>query len=268
MAGSMNPADAEAQRHWVADYYVQLYSAGREAAMERCLADDYVEHQYTAGFSRDGLAAYVDQRLRDHPDHALLLHHILSDGPFVFLFVEERLGGGVDFARAELFRLEGGRVAEHWGSHVLDEKNRKNDNGTFDGARVDRRLDHARRFGARFEALDLAGFNDQQLDAFLVSRTPEYRQHSPKGGDGRDGLVEILTALKANGTWMTMRPIRSLADGNMLVSHRLYDTDPPHPLINRINTFDVFRLDGEGRAVEHWDVMEEVPSPELLERMF
>lgn len=259
---------SESNRALVVDYYNTLYSRECTAAMERHLADNYIEHQYTAGFTKSGLRDYVTQRLEQHPAHRIIVHHVLSESDFVFLFVEEQLGGGVDYARAELFRLETGKIAEHWGAHVLDEKNRKNNNGTFDGPKVNRDLDYGRRFAARLEALDKRGFDGQELDTFYESRVPEYRQHSPKGGDGLTGLVEILSKAKQAGIKVSMSCKRTLADGDFVVSHRLYDTNPPHPLMTRINTFDVFRLNAEGRAVEHWDVMEPVPSADLLTKMY
>ncbi|MET0986534.1 MAG: nuclear transport factor 2 family protein [Steroidobacteraceae bacterium] len=259
---------SESNRALVVAYYKKLYSRDCAAAMDESLADNYVEHQYTTGFTETGLRAYVMQRLEQHPQHRVIVHHVLSDGDFVFLFVEEKLSNGVDYARAELFRLENGKIAEHWGSHVLDEKNRKNSNGTFDGPQVNRNVDYGRRFAARLEELDARGFDGQELHTFEESRVPEYRQHSPKGGDGMTGLVEILSKAKQAGIKVSMSRKRTLSDGDFVMSHRLYNTDPPHPLMNRINTFDMFRLNADGRAVEHWDVMEDVPSADLLTRMF
>ena len=74
--------------------------------------------------------------------------------------------------------------------------------------------------------------------------------------------------MKEVGQKMIMQPKRVLIDGDFLMCHRLYDSFPKHPLVNRINTFDLFRLDAAGRAVEHWDVMEDVPDEALLARMF
>lgn len=257
----------EAHRHIVEAYYPSLYSRRCDDAIAQYLADDYVEHQYTTGFNKAGLAEYVKGRLRDYPEHQIVIHHVLGEGDFIFLLVEEKLGSNLDVARAELFRLQDERIVEHWGSHVVDEKNRKNTNGTFDGAQVDRSVDYAQKYHARFEALDLEGFNEQQLESFFESRTPEYKQHSPKGGDGLSGLVDLLARMKRDGIKMTMQPQRTLADGDFLVCHRLYDTTPKHPLVNRINTFDMFRLNADGKAVEHWDVMEDIPSDELLEKV-
>ncbi len=248
-------------RKLVHDYYTAIWSGAP-------VAPDVIEHQYTANFSPQGLAAYIAARRAAHSAHQIIIHHTLSEGDLVFLFVEEKLTQGVDFARAELFRLENGKIAEHWSAHVHDEKQRKNSNGTFDGPKVDRSQDYAQRFGADFEALDLRGFDGMELETFAQSRVPEYRQHSPKGGDGLTGLVDILGKAKAAGIKLSMQRHHTLRDGDFLMSHRLYQTTPPHPLMTCINTFDLFRLNAEGRAVEHWDVMEEVPDPELLAKIF
>ena len=252
----------------VTDYYRKLYSAYCHAALRDCLSAGYIEHQYTAGFTRDGLRDYVSKRLAANPEHRIIIHHQIAEGDFIFLLVEEKLSAGVDVARAELFRLTDGKIAEHWGSHVIDEKNRKNNNGTFDGTQVNPLLDYGRRFVQRFEELDLRGFDGQELECFYESRSPEYKQHSPKGRDGIEGLVEILRQLKHNGTKISMVPKRVIVEGDFTVCHRLYDSTPKHPLINRINTFDMFRFNGQGKAVEHWDVMEDVPSEELLAKIF
>ncbi len=252
----------------VQTYYRALYSPECAPTIARFLSDDYVEHQYTAAFTKAGLHAYVEKRLTDNPNHQVIIHHVISEGGLVFLFVEEKLENGIDVARAELFRTAHDRIVEHWGAHVVDEKIRKNDNGTFDGSRVNRDVDYGRKHVARFEALDVRGFDRQELEAFHESRTSDYRQHSPKGGDGLDGLLKILKRMKETGTKMIMQPKRVIVEGDFIVSHRLYDTSPPHPLVNRINTFDVFRINADGKAVEHWDVMEDVPSADMLDRMF
>ncbi len=250
------------------NYYKTLYSPAYLTAISTHLAADYAEHQYTAGFSKAGLAEYVRTRLSQNPTHRVLVHKVLSDADHVFLLVEEKLEHNVDVARAELFRIAGGKIAEHWGAHVIDEKNRKNPNGTFDGPQPDRTVHYARESAARFEALDRLGFDHQELDSFHASRTSDYKQHSPKGADGLEGLVDILRKMKAAGTKMIMQPKRALIDGDFIMCHRLYDSNPPHPLVNRINTFDLFRFNREGKAVEHWDVMEDIPSPEMLPKIF
>jgi len=256
------------KKNFIQAYYNRLYSKDFAEAVSECLTEDYVEHQYTTGFTKDGLLKYVDNRLHENPNHKVIIHHVICEGDMVFLMVEEQLANDQIVTRAELFRVEGDKIAEHWGGHVVDEKNRKNDNGTFDGARVNPDVDYASKYVKEFEELDVRGFDEQDIQCFYQSRVPEYIQHSPKGGDGLDGLVNILKKAKETGMKMIMQPKRTIIQGDFIVSHRFYDTKPAHPLINRINTFDLFRINAEGKAVEHWDVMEEVPSEDLLDRIF
>lgn len=252
----------------VKEYYLKLYSPRFREAMSAFLADDYIEHQYTTGFTRQGLADYVEKRLAANPGHKVIIHKVIGDGDLVFLLVEEKLEGGVDIARAELFRVSDGIIAEHWGGQVVDEKNRKNANGTFDGPQPDPALDYGRRFLNRFLELDIRAFDGQEIDCFYETRTLDYKQHSPKGRDGLEGLVEILRGAKEKGIKVTMKQDKTLVEGDFLVCHRLYDTEPKHPLMNRINTFDIFRFNAEGMSVEHWDVMEDVPSEDMLNKIF
>jgi predicted SnoaL-like aldol condensation-catalyzing enzyme len=255
-------------RALVEAFYKKLYSEAYVEVMAHTLSDHYVEHQYTADFTKTGLGRYVKNRLTQNPHHRIIVHKVLSEKDFVFLLVEEKLENNVDVARAELFRVVGDKITEHWSAHVIDEKQRKNGNGTFDGPQVNRDVNYARQHVARFLELDYRGFGQQEIECFYESRTREYKQHSPKGGDGLEGLVTILRKMKESGQKMIMQPKRAMVDGDFIVCHRLYDSFPKHPLVNRINTFDLFRINADGKAVEHWDVMEDVPTDDMLAKIF
>src|SRR5262245_39031807 len=102
------------------DFFTGLYAGDAALVVSRYCASDYVEHQATARFSRDGLREYAIRRRADHPEHEFVIHRAIADGDFVFLHVEERLGGGVTVARGELFRMSDDQIAEHWSAHVVD----------------------------------------------------------------------------------------------------------------------------------------------------
>ena len=254
-------------KSFVQVYYQELYSRECVAAMARFLTDDYVEHQYTAGFTKAGLRAYVEKRLAENPGHRMIIHHAIQEGDFVFLFVEENWQTASTSPGPSCFapRMVGSPSIGAPMSSTKEPKERQRDvrwltrqPGRRSWPEACRQVRRARR--TRFRRAGARGF--------LESRTPDYKQHSPKGGDGRDGLVNILKKMKETGTKMIMLPKRTIVEGDFIVSHRLYDTSPPHPLVNRINTFDVFRLNADGKAVEHWDVMEDVPSADMLDKLF
>ena len=56
--------------------------------------------------------------------------------------------------------------------------------------------------------------------------------------------------------------------GDFILTHRMYRTYPPFPEFKMINVFDLFRMTPDGRADEHWDIMEEIPSEADLAKMF
>jgi predicted SnoaL-like aldol condensation-catalyzing enzyme len=251
-----------------ADFYRRLYSADHASAAAEFLSPDYIEHQAGTGFSRAGLLDYVRRRLDQYPGHELLIHRTIVQGDFEFLHVEERLDDSQTVARGELFRWSGERIAEHWSAHVLDKKPRKNPHTTFDGPDVDRGKDSAAKYLRRFDELDRRGFGEFEFEAFRESRTPRYIQHSPTGRDTVQGLVDVLIKLEEIGTRLSLEVKRNLTEGDFILTHRLYRTHPPFPEFKTINVFDLFRIDDEGRADEHWDIMEEIAAESDIARMF
>jgi predicted SnoaL-like aldol condensation-catalyzing enzyme len=253
---------------FVRDFYLALHSPRPEQAAERFLAPDYLEHQASAEFSKSGLVRWAQARQDAAPRRRVIIHRAIADQNFVFLHVEERLSNSECYARGELFRVQGERIAEHWSAAVRDVAERMNPHGSFDGPQPDLNSDAARQSVERFQALDARGFNDWDFDAFRQSRTPRYVQHSPTGEDTVQGLVAILKYVKGLGIKMSMRNYRTLVAGDFIVTHRLYRTSPPFKDFRMINVFDLFRFDGTGRADEHWDIMEEIEREEHIPRIF
>jgi predicted SnoaL-like aldol condensation-catalyzing enzyme len=252
----------------VDEYYHALQGPRADQAMARFVSADYVEHQASAGYSRDGLLDWVERRRAAHPDRRLIVHRRISDADLVFLHVEERLDEMRTYARGELFRVAAQRIGEHWSAEVLEVKARKNPHGTFDGPNVNLASGSGRRSVDRFQALDARGFNHWDFDAFRQSRTERYLQHSPTGKDTVEGLIEILNYVKGLGIRMTMKNYHTLVTGDFIVTHRHYRTSPPFKEFRSINVMDLFRIDESGRADEHWDIMEEIADDAAEHKIF
>jgi predicted SnoaL-like aldol condensation-catalyzing enzyme len=250
------------------EFYASLHGGDPARAAAEFLAPGYVEHQASAGFTRDGLLRYARERRASYPARSAIVHRAIAQDDLVFLHVEERLDARLTVARGELFRVAGGRIAEHWSAHVIDKQDRKNPHGTFDGPDVDLASDTATRHLARFDALDRRGFGSFEFDAFELSRTARYIQHSPTGADTVQGLVGVLAMVRDLGIRMSIDVKRNLAEGDFIVTHRLYRTHPPFPAFRMINVFDLFRITEQGQADEHWDVMEEIESEAQLASIF
>ncbi len=83
----------------------------------------------------------------------------------------------------------------------------------------------------------------------------EYIQHNPLVGDGKEAFITYFERMAMEYPEKWIEFVRSVAEGDLVALH----THQRWPGGDKYVTMDFFRFDEEGKIVEHWDSMQEIP---------
>jgi len=83
----------------------------------------------------------------------------------------------------------------------------------------------------------------------------EYIQHNPLVADGTKPFIEYFERMQAEYPEKSIEFVRAVAEGNLVALH----THQIWPGGDEYVTMDFFRFDDNGKIVEHWDAIQEIP---------
>jgi predicted SnoaL-like aldol condensation-catalyzing enzyme len=231
----------------------QLFGDRDPSAVDRWASATYVQHSSLAADGSAGLRSLVESL---PAGFRYDLHRVIADGDLVALHGTYHGFGSAPLVAFDVFRVAGGRLAEHWDAltPVVDKtvSGRTQTDGPTEVTDRDR-TEANRELVAGFVADVLQGGKVDVLTDYLS--TEEYRQHNVAIGDNLDGLGAALGALADQGIHMVYDTVhRVIAEGNFVltVSEGRFGSTPTA-------FYDLFRVE-DGKIVEHWDITPEIPA--------
>ena len=223
---------------------------------------DYIQHN---PFVPTGLEPFIGLLpvLKEHGTYAENVR-LFEDGNYVFMhniWKNAKPFGADEMVAFDIIRVdENGKVAEHWDAMTALVKETASGRTQTDGPTTAEDLDQTEANKALAVALIedvLMGKNPGKITEYISSE--EYHQHNPQIKDGLSGIVEAVQYLTAQNNMFKYTKIHKvLGEGNFVltVSEGEWNGGKKHAF------YDLFRMKG-GKIVEHWDVIQPIPTEGL-----
>lgn len=226
-------------------------------AAEKLLAPGYIQHNPAVPTGAAPILGFIPG-LKES-GIKLTSHRVITEGNMVVLhstYENAHAFGASTLVAFDVFRVEDGKVAEHWDNLQAPVQKTVSGRSMVDGPTeiIDTEKTAANKALVEGFVRDvLQGANPDKITDYVSTET--YYQHNSLVGDGLDGLGTALAAMAEAGQAMTYTktPI-VVAEGNFVFTAsqgKLGDTPTAF--------FDLFRVE-DGKIVEHWDTISEIPA--------
>jgi predicted SnoaL-like aldol condensation-catalyzing enzyme len=214
--------------------------------------DKYIQHNLMVGDGLEGFGALIKQL----PEGSAKVRVVraFQDGDYIFTHTEYTFfGPKIGF---DIFRFENGEMVEHWDNLQIIVQETASGRSQIDGPTEATDSDKTEANKALVESFVsdvLMGANPSKITEYVS--TEQYHQHNPAVADGLDALGTALEAMAKAGTPMLYTKNHMiLGEGNFVLT-----VSEGQFLGKQVAFYDLFRIDN-GKIVEHWDTIEEIPS--------
>ncbi|MFE7271315.1 nuclear transport factor 2 family protein [Streptomyces sp. NPDC057623] len=261
-AGYGEQARLAYQKYVAARVLKGVFEQGDTDVVDRYVRPDCIQHNPLAPDGAETLKNLGKAVHQQFPDAEYDIRRVISEGDLVLVhsnvvMTPDTRGQAV----FDIFRFQGGKIAEHWDVGQSVPEGSANGNDMFSTESWPR----TERPGAPW----LTAYNEKLVtkafDQLLVRKDltavdrywgSEYHQHNPNIADGVAGVKAGLGGYFEAFPQLKVTPKRVIAEGDLVAVHSHYVNVPGE---RGQAVVDLFRVRG-GKIVEHWDVLQDVPA--------
>lgn len=237
----------------VRDFYRRAVGQGDIAFAEQILAEDYIQHSPMAKPGKAGILealAYLKQMPKPaNPSKPFM--RLIAEGDYVVVNLSFSWEGKQK-AVVDIFRVQDGKLAEHWDAIQDQPEVTLNGNSMLEGP-VE--IEDVALTGANKKVVEEFYqhiFVKQELEALSEYISDDLIQHHPDIENGKMGLKNYF--IQKSGKFSIKKVHRMIGEGNfVVVQSEGQINDKPYVF------YDIFRLT-DSKVVEQWSINQPIPA--------
>lgn len=126
-----NVAQEEENKQLASTAYQKIFGDLNINAIDEYMSKDFIQHNPTIADGPNGVRALVQMlTLQGVPKQKIEFKHILAEGDIVFLHSRYEMAGK-EWRFVDIYRIENGKLAEHWDAMQQMPDDRANNNPLF-----------------------------------------------------------------------------------------------------------------------------------------
>lgn len=224
----------------------ELFVKRDVSALDKYWADGYIQHNPTLADGKEDLAPMIESLPENfsYEDGLVIANddYVMIQGRYTGIAPEPMI-------IVDIFRVEDGKLKEHWDVMQAEVKADKSANGNEMFPTPQPKEDNNDNKKLIENYLDDL-FVKQDIKLVEPYWGADMIQHNPAMPNGLDVLRGFVANIPEGFKYV---PGVIVSKGDLVMVHGYYEGWGPKPLV----AVDTFRIE-DGKVVEHWDVMQEV----------